>query len=194
LRNTGVRLLVLVAALAAVAAWSAAQLAATPAASGCVATMVRYQPAKHPTLGENPWILATPQTAAVLAFLPTYPRMLRDARVNRADGLVLWQSGTRMIWSSPAGTPVVTGRRIGGGRPLRITSTTRFPKTGCWELTARAGGRTAGVVARVVQAPKRLACAPTVSTRFRGLRLRGRAPLGSREAGTRAGRPRTAAH
>jgi hypothetical protein len=144
-----------------VSTWSATQLAATPGASGCAATTVRYQPAKHPTLGENPWVLATPQTAAVLGFLPMYPHMLRDGRVNRADGLVLWQSGTRIVWISPSGTPVVTGRPFGGGRSVRITSTTRFPATGCWELTARAGGRTARVVARVVQAPKRLACAAT---------------------------------
>jgi hypothetical protein len=134
----------------------------------CPATTVRYQSAKHLTLGELPWVLGEPQTSAVLAFLPIYPQALRDRRVNRRDGLVLWSSGSRIIWVGPGSSvPQVEARRLDGKGRFRLklaaisegfVSTPRFPTTGCWRFTARAEGNVASVVARVVHPPKRLGC------------------------------------
>jgi hypothetical protein len=155
------RLVALVAIAGLVGAWTAVRPGATAGRSSCPATMVRYQPAKHPTLGENPWVLAQPSTAAVLGFLPNYPQLLRDRRVNRSDGLVVWRTGTQIVWHTASGSPTVTAQPLGGGRSVRLTSPLRFPASGCWELTARAGGKTARVVARVVEAPAKLGCDAT---------------------------------
>ena len=152
-----------------VAAAAAAVVASgRPGAAGCAATVVRYLPAKHPTLGDEPWVLARPQTAAVIGFLPAYLRTLRDGRVNAADGLVLWRTGERIVWVFAAGKATLVARRLdrsGSVRiPLRKTSAgfvsvPRFPSAGCWRLSL--GG--ASVVARVVDRPARLGCEATVA-------------------------------
>jgi hypothetical protein len=130
--------------------------------------MVRYQSAKHPTLGDVPWVLARPQGPGILGFLPTYPASLRDGRVNRADGLVLWQRGATIVWTA-SGTLVA--QRIGGGRAIRIpltpgvdgaVSEPRFPAAGCWRLTLRSGANVASVVARVVARPAKVGCQATM--------------------------------
>src|SRR5919197_4189390 len=150
-----------------VAAAAAAVVASgRPGAAGCAATVVRYLPAKHPTLGDEPWVLARPQTGAVIGFLPGYVRTLRDGRVNDADGLVLWRTGERIVWVLPSGKATLVARRLDGRGfvrvPLRKTSdgllsAPRFPNAGCWRLTL--GG--ASVVARVVERPARLGCDAT---------------------------------
>jgi hypothetical protein len=134
----------------------------------CAATTVRYGPAKHPTLGDRPWVLARPQTAAVLGFLQNYRRTLRDGRVNDADGLVLWQTGETIVWSLPRGTPTLVARRLDAPGTVRISlrrtpagfaSAPRFPSAGCWLLTL--GG--ASVTAQVVPRPARPGCDATIS-------------------------------
>jgi hypothetical protein len=146
--------------MAVAAALAAIALAASGhgAASGCVATPVNYVPAKHPTLGGQPWVLARPQTAGVIGFIPGYWRTLRDGRVNGTDGLVLWRTGERIVWTAQG---VVAARRLDGPGTFRTASGAplRFPTTGCWRLTL--GG--AGVVARVVDRPERLGCDATVA-------------------------------
>ncbi len=71
-------------------AWAGIDAAATPSRASCAANIVRYQAAKHPTLHDAPWILARPAARGVLGFVVSYPQSLRDRRVNRSDGLVLW--------------------------------------------------------------------------------------------------------
>jgi hypothetical protein len=158
-----------VVALGAIAVAASAAAVAAPgprSATACAATTVRYAPAKHPTLGEQPWVLARPQTAAVLGFLPGYTRTLRDRRVNDADGLVLWRSGERIVWVLPSGKATLVARRIDGRGSTRIpltktsdglVSTPRFPSAGCWRLSL--GG--ASVIARVVDRPAHLGCDAT---------------------------------
>ena len=137
-------------------------------AGTCPTTTVRYQPAKHPILGELPWVLARPQGPGVIGFLPTYPKSLRDGRVNQSDGLVLWRTGSRIIWTA-SGT--LFARRVDGGRTVRIpltltadgaVSEPRFPTTGCWRLTFRSDAGVAAIIARVVTRPTRLGCAATM--------------------------------
>jgi hypothetical protein len=156
-----VGVLVMLAALAAVglAAAVANGGPASPSAS-CAATTVRYLPAKYPTLGDRPWVLASPGAPGVAAFLPTYTGTLRDARVNRSDGLVLWQTGERIVWNA-AGT--VVAQRLDGPGSLRLgaTSTATFPTPGCWRLTFRTSETEVRIVARVVPRPSRLGCAAT---------------------------------
>jgi hypothetical protein len=146
---------------------AAAALTASPP-SGCPATTVRYQSAKHPTLGDTPWVLAQPASAGVLGFLVSYPESLRDGRVNRPDGLVLWKEGARIVWRA-SGTLVA--RRLNGRGAFRIgltrtsdggVSEPRFPLVGCWRLTVRNAAGAASVVARVIPRPTSLGCAATV--------------------------------
>jgi len=149
-------------------------LAAAPAAvtgagsssAACAATVVHYQPAKHPTLGELPWVLARPEKAAVLAFLLSYQGTLRDGRVNDSDGLVLWRTGEKIVWTVPVGSPTLVAKRLDGPGSFRVpltagpddfVSAPRFPAAGCWRL--RLGP--ASVVARVVPRPAQLACDAT---------------------------------
>jgi hypothetical protein len=130
--------------------------------------MVSYQPAKHPTLGEVPWVLARPQGPAILGFLPDYARSLRDGRVNRSDGLVLWRTGGRIIWNV-SGT--LSAQRLDGRRSFRIGLTgssdgavaePRFPTAGCWRLSFRSGTKAAAIVARVIPRPAKLRCNATL--------------------------------
>lgn len=162
------RWLLALGSIAVVTASAAVVASGRSDAAGCAATVVRYGPAKHPTLGDEPWVLARPQTAAVIGFLPGYARTLRDGRVNDADGLVLWRTGERIVWVFPAGKTSLVARRLdrpGSVRiPLRKTSAgfvsaPRFPSAGCWRLSL--GG--ASVVARVVDRPARLGCEATVA-------------------------------
>jgi hypothetical protein len=124
--------------------------------------MVRYQPAKHPSLGETPWVLARPQRLGVLGFMPTYVSSLRDERVNSSDGLVLWQTGARIVWNRPG---TLVARRLDGRQSFRITSgadvAPKFPSPGCWRLTVRSGMGSASVVARVISRPLSLGCGAT---------------------------------
>jgi hypothetical protein len=124
--------------------------------------MVRYQSAKHPSLGETPWALARPPRLGVLAFMPTYASSLRDERVNSSDGLVLWQTGARIAWNTSG---ALVARRLDGRRSFRIASGAdaepRFPSPGCWRLTLRSGTRSASVVARVISRPLSLGCGAT---------------------------------
>jgi|SRR5215210_1114056 len=151
----------LVVALTLVGAWAASRPAQTAAGGSCPATVVRYQPAKHPTLGENAWVLARPAAAGIVAFLPNYPQLLRDGRVNRADALVLWRTGGQLVWVAPGGPPVVMARPVSGGRSFPVSAHPRFPSTGCWQLTARSGNAVAHIVVRVVETPARRGCDAT---------------------------------
>jgi hypothetical protein len=155
------------AVVAAVAiAWVGIDAAATPARASCAAHLVRYQTAKHPTLHDVPWILARPATRGVLGFVVTYPEMLRDGRVNRSDGIVLWARGARIVWSGPSVAATLVGRRLDGRGAFRLrlvhsddglVSDLRFPSAGCWRL--RLGDATA--VVRVVSTPSEVGCAAT---------------------------------
>jgi hypothetical protein len=161
-----VRVALLVAAAALATAWAGLDAAATPSRASCAANLVRYQLAKHPTLHDTPWIVARPATRGVLGFVVSYPRMLRDGRVNRSDGLVLWTSGGRIVWSGPSLPSTLVGRRLDGRGEFRVplvrsddglVSDLRFPSAGCWRL--RVGGATA--VVRVVSTPSEVGCAAT---------------------------------
>jgi len=156
---------VAVAAAALTGVWIGLGAAARPGAS-CVASPVRYQAAKHPTLHDTPWILARPATRGVLGFLVSYPRMLRDGRVNRSEGVVLWTKGARIVWSGPDLAATLFMRRLDrrGAFRVRLVRTddglvadVRFPSPGCWRL--RLGAATA--VARVVSTPSEVGCAAT---------------------------------
>jgi hypothetical protein len=155
---------VIVAAIAVV--WAGVEAAAKPARASCAANLVRYQAAKHPTLHDTPWILARPATRGVLGFVVSYPQMLRDGRVNRSDGLVLWTTGSRIVWSGPSLVSTLVGRRLDGRGTFRLplvpsddglVSDLRFPSPGCWRL--RLGDATA--VVRVVRRTAKLGCAAT---------------------------------
>jgi hypothetical protein len=132
--------------------------------------MVRYQPVKHPSLGETPWVLARPQRLGVLAFVPTYASSLRDERVNSSDGLVLWQTGARIVWNR-RGTLVA--RRLDSRQSFRVAAGARmeprFPSLGCWRLTLRSTSGTASVVARVIARPASPGCGATLLESGRAL-------------------------
>jgi hypothetical protein len=140
---------------------AAALIGAAP--SACPATTVRYERAKHPTLWNTPWVLGRPTTAAVAGFLISYQGSLRDGRVNRSDGLVLWTSGARIFWTV-GGTMRATRIDGRGSFGVKLTRTSagfrsepRFPSSGCWRLTVR----NASIVARVVVQPTTFICEPT---------------------------------
>lgn len=119
--------------------------------------MVRYGPVKHPTLNATPWVLATPGSAGVVGLLVSYPQMLRDGRVNASDGLVLWRTGAKIVWTLSG--PLVAQRLDGPGAfRARLHQRLRFPSSGCWRLTVRK----ATIVARVVERPDTLGCDLTV--------------------------------
>src|SRR4051794_9556306 len=154
--NSVVRLFLLVAATAA-STWVGSTFASTRPAGVCAASVVRYQPAKDPTFGELPWVLARPQRPGIAVFLRSYEQSLRDGRVNGSDGLVLWQHGERVAWNARG---AVVARRLDG--PGRFTVRgpfvrLAFPSAGCWSLTLR-GAR---IVARVVPNPAARGCAAT---------------------------------
>jgi hypothetical protein len=98
---------------------------------------------------------------------------LRDAGVNRSDGLVLWKRGEKIVWSVPGTSSKMTvfARRLGGRETFRIPlsagangllSSPRFPSAGCWRLTLRGeDASAANVVARVIARPRTLACNAT---------------------------------
>ena len=147
-------------------AWAGVHASASPSTAFCAANLVRYHAAKHPTLHDTPWILARPATRGVLGFLVSYPWMLRDGRVNRADGLVAWTKGTRIVWSGPALPTTLAGRRLDGKGAFRtplersddgLVSDLAFPSPGCWRL--RLGAATA--VVRVVSTPSEVGCSAT---------------------------------
>jgi hypothetical protein len=119
--------------------------------------MVRYEPVKHPTLNATPWVLATPGSAGVVGLLVTYRQMLRDGRVNSSDGLVLWRTGTKIIWTVSGS--LVAQRLDGPGTfRARLHQRLRFPSSGCWRLRVRK----ATIIARVVAPPGALDCDLTV--------------------------------
>lgn len=167
----------LVAALAAVAAtavvvaaalaWAGIEAAATPSRPSCTATTVRYQAAKHPTLHDVPWVLARPTARGVFGFVVSYPKTLRDGRVNGSDGLVLWRTGARIVWAGTSSAKTLLGHRLDGRDSFRLrlvpsqdglVSEPRFPSAGCWRLSL-GGGPT--VVVRVVPRPATLGCDAT---------------------------------
>jgi hypothetical protein len=152
------------AAVIGAAAWLGfgAHSGKTARAAACATTLVHYQPTKNPGLSEIPWVRARPDRAGVVALLASYRSTLRDARVNRSDGLVLWTRGERFVWA-PTGAwsveAVVVARQVGGARsfttPIRVknrrlVSILRFPSVGCWRLTVHTGRGTASIVALVV--------------------------------------------
>jgi hypothetical protein len=153
---------VLSAVLAAAALFGSAQ-------TGCAATVVRYEPSKFPSLSDSPWVLGKPASAGLLGAVVSYPSSLRDPRVNRSDGLVLWRLGGEIAWNQPG---TLHARRLDGrgsfDRPLEGggRSMLQFPSAGCWRLTlwnnSGFGSKIASVVARVVEVPKRLRCGATV--------------------------------
>jgi hypothetical protein len=142
-----------VTALLAAAAFGA------PWASTCPATAVSFEPVKIPGYSDVPWALARPIAPGIAGSLPDYLLTLRDARVNRSDGLVLWTTGSRIVWNQPG---VVTARRL--DRPGRFTvgSVLRFPSVGCWRLTLRGERGAASIVARVIAPPRTLGCGATL--------------------------------
>jgi hypothetical protein len=122
--------------------------------------MVRYEPVKHPTLNDTPWVLATPGSAGVIGLLVSYPPTLREGRVNGSDGLVLRRTGARIVWTVRGS---LVARRLDGRGVFRapLYQRLRFPSAGCWRLTIRHRLGTATVVARVVTNPLRLGCDAT---------------------------------
>lgn len=159
----------LTVALATIALAVSAAAVAAPTRDGataCAATTVIYGPSKHPTLNDLPWVLAKPQTKAVIGWLVSYPRTLRAGRVNSSDGVVLWQTDEKIVWSLPGGPATLVARRLDGPGSLRIpltktseglVSTPRFSSPGCWRLSM--GG--AAVVVKVVRRPSEVGCAAT---------------------------------
>jgi hypothetical protein len=153
---------VLSAVLAAAALFGSAQ-------TGCAATVVRYEHSKFPSLSDSPWVLAQPASAGLLGAVVSYPRSLRDPRVNRSEGLVLWRLGGEIFWNQPG---TLRARRLDGrgsfSAPLESDgrSMLQFPAAGCWRLTlwnnSGFGSKIASVVARVVGVPNRLRCGATV--------------------------------
>lgn len=138
-----------------------------PSPSACPATAVHWQPAKHPTYHDTPWVLAQPQAPALIGFLVDREKSMRDLRVNSADGLVLWRDGSRIVWNTSG---ALVARRLDGRGSFRVqlepdsygsASTLRFPSAGCWRLTVRRDSTPASVVARVIDAPKKLGCGAT---------------------------------
>jgi hypothetical protein len=138
--------------------------------SACAATTVRYGPSKSPSLSDAPWVVAQPASAGLLGAVVSYPRSLRDPRVNRSDRLVLWRLGGSIAWNRPG---TLRARRLDGSgsfsTPLDIgtgVTTLHFPSVGCWRLTlwnnSGFGSRIASVVARVIAVPKKLGCGATV--------------------------------
>lgn len=142
-----------------------ALLAAAVLQSGCAATPVRYQPSKFPGLSDTPWVVGQPASAGLLGALVTYQATLRDPRVNRTDGLVLWRIGASIAWNRPG---TLRARRLDGPGSFRVgnSSALRFPSAGCWRLTLRNnsgfGSKIASVVAHVVDPAKSLRCGATV--------------------------------
>jgi hypothetical protein len=137
--------------------------------TGCAATVVHYGPSKFPSLSDTPWVVGRPTSAGLLGAIISYPRSLRDPRVNRSDGLVLWRLGAEIAWNQPG---TLRAHRVdargsfataleGGGQSLL-----RFPSAGCWRLTlwnnSGFGSKIAAVVARVIEVPKQLRCGATV--------------------------------
>lgn len=116
-------------------------------------------------------MVARPAAAGVVAFVPSYPRTLRDGRVNRSDGLVLWKMGGRIVWHVRGVSDAsVVAQRLDGRESFRLplsaradglVSTPRFPAAGCWRLTFRAGTTEASAVARIIANPRNLACDAT---------------------------------
>jgi hypothetical protein len=113
-------------------------------------------------------VLGRPASADLIGALVRYPASLRDPRVNRSDGLVLWRLGAEIAWYRLGtlraqrldGRGSFSVREDGGGR-----TQLRFPSTGCWRLTlwnnSGFGSKIASVVARVMDVPKKLGCAAT---------------------------------
>jgi hypothetical protein len=153
---------VLSAVLAAAALFGSAQ-------TGCAATVVHYGPSKFPGLSDSPWVVGQPVSAGLLGAVVSYPRSLRDPRVNRSDGLVLWRLGGQIAWNQPGKLRV---RRLDGRGSFDVPleggggSQLRFPTAGCWRLTlwniSGFGSKIASVVARVIEVPKKLGCGATV--------------------------------
>ena len=152
--------------VAAGTAWAGVKTSTIPPRTPCPASTVRYQSAKHPTLGDMPWVLAQPRAAGVLIFLVSYPETLRDRRVNRSDGVVLWRTGARIVWSGISSGTTLVARRLDGRGSFRtglapsedgLASEPRFPAAGCWRLSLG----TASFVVRVVSRPATLACDAT---------------------------------
>jgi hypothetical protein len=146
-----------------------AVLAAVVLHAGCAATPVHYQASKFPGLSDAPWVLAQPASTGLVGALVTYSSLLRDPRVNSADGLVLWRLGSSIAWNHPGTLRV---RRLDGRGFFVVrqesngNTTLRFPATGCWRLTlwnnSGFGSKIASVVASVVDPPKQLGCGATV--------------------------------
>jgi hypothetical protein len=122
--------------------------------------MVRWQPAKSPTYHDTPWVLAEPQAPALIGFIVSFGKSMRDLRVNSADGLVLWRTGSRIAWNTSG---ALVAKRLDGRGSIRADSASelRFPSAGCWRLTVRRDSATAAVVARVIDRPKKLGCGAT---------------------------------
>ncbi len=107
-----------------------------------------------------------------MALLVSYVPTLRDARVNRSGGLVLWTRGEQIVWKviGSAVRPSLVARQVGAGRTLTVPlqvgargllSALRFPAAGCWRLTLRTIHGAASVVALVVPRPAKPACDST---------------------------------
>jgi hypothetical protein len=126
---------------------------------------VHWQASKFPSRTDTPWVLGRPASAGLLGALMTYEASLRDARVNRSDGLVLWQFGASIEWNHPG---TIRARRLDGPGSFRADpqQVLHFPTTGCWQLTlwnnSGFGSKIASVVARVVPVPRTLRCSATV--------------------------------
>jgi hypothetical protein len=132
--------------------------------------MVRYQSVKHPSLGETPWVVARPQRLGVLGFVPTYVSSLRDERVNSSDGLVLSQTGARLVWNRPG---TLVARRLDRRQSFQVAAgpeaEPRFPSLGCWRLTLHTTTGTASVVARVIARAASPGCGATLLESGRAL-------------------------
>jgi len=153
-------------AIAVSVAWAGLDASATPSRP-CAGTTVRYQPAKHPTLGDMPWVLAQPSAPGIFVFVVSYPQMLLDPDVNRSDGLVLWTDGARLVWNRSG---ILVAQRLDGPGSFRVglnatedgdVAEPRFPSAGCWRLSLRIGSSSVRVIARVVSLPSNLGCAAT---------------------------------
>ena len=141
-----------------------ALLAALALHSGCAATTVRYTASKFPSRADTPWVLARPASAELLGAVVSYPQALRDPRVNRSDGLVLWRLGSSIQWNHPG---TLRAQRLDGPGAFRtpMGSPLGFPSAGCWRLTlwndSGFGFAMGSVIARVVSVPAQLGCGAT---------------------------------
>lgn len=137
----------------------------------CNAASVRYEWNKGAR--GFPWVTAGPARARLEGWLYSYPQLLRHARVNQSDRLVL-RAGVeeKIFWFSRrwgGSRLTVVGRRVDGQGSFRqrfraahgsgaYPSGLRIPAAGCWALTLTTDGWSRRLVVEAVDLPAEGTC------------------------------------